>query len=185
MIPFTGAKMQTVGDDVYLTLRTTKEYEPAVTRLVFDSQKNPLIGAEFGIVDGKDVKKPKTRDMNAYAWALIDKLAVKMRRDKIDVYRDEIRGIGGNAEIVCVPEKAVQKLCENWGKGKVGWITETMESKLPGCKNVVLYFGSSTFDRSQMQRFIDNIIEDCKAVGIEVLPEEKLATLMEEHYAKK
>jgi hypothetical protein len=36
-----------------------------------------------------------------------------------------------------------------------------------------------------MQRFIDNIIEDCKAVGIEVLPEDKLAALMEEHYAKK
>ena len=184
MIPFSSAKMQQVGEDVYLSLRTSKQYIPELTRLVFDSQKNPLICGEFGIVNGKDEKKPKTRDMNAYAWALLDKLAVQMRRDKIDVYRDEIRGIGGNADIVCVPEKAVKKLCENWGKGKVGWITETMESKLPGCVNVVLYYGSSTFDRTQMQRFLENIIEDCTAVGIEVLPPEKLAAMMEEQYAE-
>ena len=59
-----------------------------------------------------------------------------------------------------------------------------MESKLPGCVNVVLYYGSSTFDRTQMQRFLENIIEDCTAVGIEVLPPEKLAAMMEEQYAE-
>ena len=41
------------------------------------------------------------------------------------------------------------------------------ESKLPGCTNVILYYGSSTYDSKQMARLIDNIIQDCKAVGIE------------------
>ena len=55
----------------------------------------------------------------------------------------------------------------NWGHNGLGWIADTTESKLPGCTNVILYYGSSTYDKSQMARLIDNIVQDCKAVGIE------------------
>ena len=43
----------------------------------------------------------------------------------------------------------------------------------------MLYYGSSTFDTKQMSRLIDNIVQDCKAVGIETLTPQQLDALKE------
>ena len=45
--------------------------------------------------------------------------------------------------------------------------------------NVVLYYGSSTFDTQQMSRLIDGLVQDCRALGLETLPPDKLALLKE------
>ena len=50
---------------------------------------------------------------------------------------------------------------------------------MPGCVTVLAYYGSSDFDKEQMSRLIDNIVQDCRAVGIETLPPDKLAGMME------
>ena len=88
--------------------------------------------------------------------------------------------VGGNTETICVREKAVQKLCDGWNKNGIGWQTEVLDSKIEGCKNVVLYYGSSTFDTKQMSRLIDNIVQDCKELGIETLTPQQLDALKEE-----
>lgn len=129
------------------------------------------------------VKKHRERrslDANAYAWLLMDKLAEATAVPKSDVYRREVKDVGGNTEIVCVREIAVQKLCEGWQNNGIGWQTDVMNSKIDGCKNVVLYYGSSTFDTKQMSRLIDNIVQDCKALGIETLTPQQLDALKEE-----
>ncbi len=129
------------------------------------------------------VKKHRERrslDANAYAWVLMDKLAEATAVPKSDVYRREVKDVGGNTETVCVREIAVQKLCEGWQKNGIGWQTDVMSSKIDGCKNVVLYYGSSTFDTKQMSRLIDNIVQDCKALGIETLTPQQLDALKEE-----
>lgn len=74
----------------------------------------------------------------------------------------------------------MQKLCDGWNKNGIGWQTEVMDSKIDGCKNVVLYYGSSTFDTKQMSRLIDNIVQDCKELGIETLTPQQLDALKEE-----
>ena len=51
--------------------------------------------------------------------------------------------------------------------------------------NVILYYGSSTFDTRQMSRLIDNLIQDAKAVGIETMPPDKLAALLGEWEGKR
>lgn len=40
--------------------------------------------------------------------------------------------------------------------------------------------GSSTYDTAQMSRLIDLIVQDCREQGIETLPPDKLAGMMEE-----
>jgi hypothetical protein len=55
-----------------------------------------------------------------------------------------------------------------------------MLSKLDGCTNVILYYGSSTYDVEQMSRLIENIVQDCKALGIETKPEAELNSLLEQ-----
>ena len=48
-------------------------------------------------------RKPRrSLDANAYAWALIDKLAAATNLSKVEVYREAIRDIGGVSEVVCV-----------------------------------------------------------------------------------
>lgn len=119
-----------------------------------------------------DIRKHREKrslDANAYCWVLMDKLAAKLGRTKIEIYQEAIRNIGGVSETICVKERAVDKLREGWRAHGVGWISDVYPSKLPGCKNVVLYYGSSTYDSKQMHDLIDCIVQDCKAVGIETM----------------
>lgn len=123
-------------------------------------------------------KKKRSLDSNAYFWILVDKLSQKMNLPKEDIYRNAIRNIGGVSEVVCVRNEAVEKLCSGWSKNGLGWQTDTMPSKIEGCTNVVLYYGSSTYNQEQMTRLIDNIVQDCKAVGIETLSPLELERLL-------
>jgi len=137
------------------------------------------IGFEAGDYSLAKAKKRRSLDANAYAWVLIDKIAAVMRLGKEEVYRNAIRDIGGNSEIVCVPDKAVDTLRRCWEKNGLGWQMDTMPSKLPGCTNAVLYYGSSAYDTKQMSVLIDRLIQDAKALGIETMPPDKLAGLLE------
>lgn len=132
------------------------------------------------VIEVKQYHKKRSLDANAYCWTLIDKLAKKTRFKKSDIYRNAIREIGGNSEMVCVQDKAVDKLCQGWEHNGKGWQTETSKSKLNGCTNVTLYYGSSSYDTAQMSRLIDNIVQDCKAVGIETMTPKELEILKEE-----
>lgn len=127
-----------------------------------------------------EIKKWTNRrslDANAYAWVLIDRIAAALNDSKEAIYRQAVREIGGVSEIVCVKNGAVERLRQGWSKNGIGWQTATMPSKLPGCTNVVLYYGSSTYDTAQMHRLIDRLIEDAKLLGIETMTPDELARL--------
>ena len=123
-------------------------------------------------------KQKRSLDANAYCWTLIGKIAEKTKVPKDEVYREAIRGIGGNYDVVCIKEEAANSLRSAWERNGIGWQTEVMLSKLDGCTNVLLYYGSSTYDTEQMSRLIENILQDCKALGIEVKPQEEIDSLL-------
>lgn len=125
-------------------------------------------------------KQKRSLDANAYCWTLIGKIAEKTKVPKEEVYREAIRGIGGNYDIVCIKEEAADSLRSAWAKNGIGWQSETMLSKLDGCTNVLLYYGSSTYDTEQMSRLIENIIQDCKALGIETKNQAELDSLLKQ-----
>ncbi len=124
-------------------------------------------------------KRKRSLDANAYCWVLLDKLATVFQKPKTEIYKQYIRDVGGNSETVCVVNKAVEKLCSHWSDHGLGWLTDTMPSKIEGCTNVILYYGSSTYDTAQMARFINLIVEDCKELGVEILSERELSLLKE------
>lgn len=119
----------------------------------------------------------RSLDANAYAWVLMDKLAAHNNVRVTDVYRTEIKEIGGNSEVVCIRNEAVEMFRKNWERNGIGWLTEAMPSKIEGCTNIKIYYGSSTYDTAQMSRLIDAIVEDCKEAGIETLQPEELERL--------
>ena len=129
----------------------------------------------------KEHKKKRSLDANAYAWVLINKLAEAMRIAPIEVYRQAIQNVGGNYEVIPIKEEAAGHLKQVWEAQGLGWPCIDMgKSKLQGFRNLRAYYGSSTFSVSQMQVFIDNLVQDCRALNIETLTPDKLALLMEE-----
>lgn len=122
--------------------------------------------------------KRRSLDANAYCWVMISRLAEKLNIPKTEIYRSAIKDIGGNSDIVCVQDKAVQSLCDGWERNGLGWQTDTLPSKIEGCTNVVLYYGSSTYDTAQMSRLINSIVEECRLQGIETKPQEEIESLM-------
>lgn len=77
----------------------------------------------------KEHRKRRSLDSNAYAWTLLGKLQDVLKIPKEDIYRDLIKNIG-SYEIVPVKDEAVEKFRQAWSRNGLGWITETMKSKL-------------------------------------------------------
>lgn len=125
-------------------------------------------------VDIKRHSKRRSMDSNNLAWVLIDKLAEKLQKKKTEVYREAIKDIGGVSDIVCVRDFAVDKLITGWTHKGLGWQAETEPSKLPGCTNVTLYYGSSVFSTEQMNALIQSLIQDCNALGIPTMSQEEI-----------
>ena len=123
----------------------------------------------------KKHRKKRSLDANAYAWVLIDKIAGKLGLSKAEVYREAIRNIGGVSDVVCIKEEAAEKLIAGWTKQGLGWQAEEMTSKIAGCVNVVLFYGSSMYDSKQMANLIDLLITDAKELGIETDTPEQIA----------
>ena len=149
----------------------------------FSQQFDDLYGKDI-TVEIKLKGKHRSLEANAYCWVLIDKIAEKTGLKKADVYRKAIQEIGGVSDVICVMNKAVERLRESWEKNGLGWQTDTLPSKRPGCTNVVLYYGSSTYNSHQMSRLIDSLIQDAEALGIPTITEEQ-AQKMLGRWAKK
>lgn len=126
----------------------------------------------------KKWRKKRSLDANGFAWALIDQIAAKMRISKTEVYRQAIREIGGVSTTVCVQDKAVERLKTSWQSNGTGWQAETFPSKIEGCTNVILYYGSSVYDTEQMSRLIDSLIQEAEALGIPTIPDAEAQRLI-------
>ena len=130
----------------------------------------------------KRFKAKRSLDANAYYWVLIDRLSTATGIPVKDLYFDSLKNVGGNVETYCSTPAAINQMCALWqqqGTTGWGWPYERFPSKLDGCENVKLYYGSSTMDKATFSRLIDHLVEDCKACGVEVMPPEELKSLLE------
>lgn len=139
----------------------------------FDELANGEIKVEI-----KKYNPARSLDANAKAWVLIDAIAAKTGLRKHEVYQEAIRDIGGASDIVCVKNEAVGKLTRGWTEHGIGWQYNVMPSKIPGCSNVTLYYGSSIFDSKQMSALIDALIQEAEAQGIPTMSEEEKDKLL-------
>lgn len=139
---------------------------------------NELANEEKLAIKVSKYREKRSNDANAYCWVLIGKLAEKLNIPRDEIYRDSIKQIGGNYDVVCVLDDAVDKLCRGWAKNGVGWQTDTMPSKIVGCTNVMLYYGSSTYDTAQMSRLINIVVDACREQGIETRTPDEIANMV-------
>ena len=147
-------------------------------------QKTDISDLKAVIANGKMLeveihqqKKKRSLDSNSYCWVLCQKIAEAIHSTKELVYKKVIRDVG-QFEIVPIKAEAVERWIEVWNGKGLGWFAEVMEdSKLPGYKKVISYYGSSVYDTREMSVLLDEIVSQCKELGIETMTPAQLQEL--------
>lgn len=167
----TFSEARIVRDDgVWLCVKVN---EPAPAREFVLNHKSRLYDCEI-----KEHREKRSLDANALYWELCGRLARSINRSPDDIYKSHVKDIG-NYEILCIQNNAVETFTRRWCSKHLGRFVETRDSKIDGCTTVLAYYGSSDFNKAQMSQLIDNCIQDCKSVGVETWPEDKVSLLKE------
>ena len=134
----------------------------------FDKLKGGLVDVSI-----KKHRKRRSKDANAYAWVLMDKIAdalslVHQRPyNAEDVYREAIREIPGVSDVVTVRDDAVAKIRAGWAHQGLGWQSEVLgPTRWPGFTNVILYYGSSSYDTRQMGALLDYLVAEAQELSV-------------------
>lgn len=130
-------------------------------------------------------RKRRSNDANAYCWVLCTKLAEALSAEgeihtKDEVYRDAIRNVGVFKDIPGLDPSDARTLATAWAALGTGWFTEQVDYDQSGEKVILrCYYGSSQYNTKCMSILIDNLIQDCKALGIETAPPAEIERLIE------
>ena len=137
------------------------------------------------VMEIKQKRESRSLDANAYFWQLLSKLAAALGSTKEELYLNYVRDFGPFRDFTLTQEEA-KTFRTAWSMLGVGWPTQQIDYASDGERVVIrAYYGSSTYNTRLMSRMIDSVVEDCKAVGIETLPPEKLSLLKENWNAQR
>ena len=172
-----GFNIDFVTGNPILTLRLNERNEAI-------SCYEKLKGAEKLTVTISRYREKRSLDANSYCWLLCTKLAAKLTNEKVrytkeDVYRKAIKEIGIYKDFVGLSQADAKTLRHAWELLGTGWITEQVDF-MPDGENVIVrcYYGSSQYNTKQMSRLIDNIVQDCQAVGIDTKTPNEIAEML-------
>jgi len=122
-------------------------------------------------------KHKRSLDANSYLWVLCDKIAEIVHTTKLDVYKSHVLDVGVFDDVAVI-DNATNRFLQNWNNKGIGWIAEILPCcKLSGCKKVRCYYGSSSYNTSEMARLIENVVYEAKHLGIETLTPNELEEL--------
>lgn len=122
-------------------------------------------------------RQKRSLNANSYAWKLMTDIAENQGITKEEVYRKHIKEVGVCRQVE-IDEKAVDTLIHSWGLHGLGWFSERLDyGEHDGFILVNLYYGSSTYNTKQMSRLIDNVVQDCQALGIDTKTPEEIENL--------
>lgn len=163
--------IRTFENDYILTIQANAEQ-------FSEEDINSALNGNFDLkITIKRYREQRSLNANAYAWVLLDKIAQETNTTKEEVYRDTIKRVGV-FEILPIRDIAVKTFIERWESKGLGWVCEILgESKIKDYTNVIAYYGSSTYDSKEMSRFIDDIVETAKELGIQTETPEQIAEM--------
>ena len=119
-------------------------------------------------------KKKRSTDANALCWKMCTEIANVLRTEKESVYVEMLRRYG-QSDIVSVVSsvdvKGYFKYYEEFGRGTV---------KGKDFTHYKVYKGSSEYDTREMSILLDGILDEAKALDIEVISEREKSLLLTE-----
>lgn len=164
-------------EDISLDYITRK---PKVTLLLNENINiDELKDVEKLSIEIKKFRNKRSLDANGYFWSLCNKLAQKLNIPPQEVYREHIKELGICKQFTLGQDEA-NTFKTAWGMLGLGWLCEQLDITSDNKVLLNAYYGSSTYNTKQMARLIDNIVQDCKEQGIDVLNETELLSLVKE-----
>jgi hypothetical protein len=122
--------------------------------------------------------KRKTGAANAYMWKLADLIAKKTGTTSTEVYRKAVGEVGPYSQVI-MDTGAVERFTADWTGRGIAWPTETIDTN--GQTTLLrLYYGSGSYDREELARVIDLLVEDARVLGIGVETREYIGQLLED-----
>ena len=174
MILLDKPKIEPLYKETRLTLSIDNRYRENVINMF-----HCLEAGDYDITIKKHRQK-RSLDANAYAWVLLGKIAEVLRVSVVEVYRRIIADMSA-FEVVPIRNDAVPKWKATWENNGLGWVVQDLGpcKNFENYKNLKCHYGSSTYNSKEMSQFIDLIIQECKQLGIEHLPEYEIERLKE------
>lgn len=119
----------------------------------------------------KEYRQKRSLNQNAYCWELIGKIADSLRKSKEETYLEMLRDYGQSQLISVRSDINIDgffKYYEKFGTGKVNGKEFT---------HYKIYKGSREYDTMEMTIFIDGVVQEAKALGIQTLTPAQLKEL--------
>lgn len=114
-------------------------------------------------VSVKEYKPHRSKDANALLWVCLTEIAKALRTDNWSVYLQMLKRYGKAVCIVVKPE-AVESVKKQWRECEV--LGDYEVNGQPAVQ-MLCYYGSSTFDSSEMSRLLDGVISEMDEMGLQ------------------
>ena len=124
----------------------------------------------------------KSRNINAYMWKLCRLISEhpQVKMSDVDVYRDAILNAGCNNWFDGqLPIEDYYTFRRSFMTDRVGWFVVS-DSMTDGIVNYRAYYGSSLFNKDQMNRLVDYIVAEAESYKIPTLESERIERMLEE-----
>lgn len=126
-------------------------------------------------IEIKKYRKKRSLDANGLLWACIGDIAKAINADKWDVYLTMLKRYGVYTYGV-FKESKIEQVKKMWRETEV-----VGEVNVNGEKGIqmLLYFGSSTYDTAEFSRLLDGVISEMKEMGLQVPASKETQALLE------
>lgn len=159
----------------------TRNWKTGEVRVTFEADEDisgqlEAISDKLLTITAKIFRNRRSKDANAYAWVLMQKIAEVLHTDKWSVYLDMLERYGVFTHIIVRPH-VVGRVIEEWRAVKnLGEVTVAGQTGI----QLQCYFGSSTYNTKEMSVFITGIVSECHELGIETASPEELERMKRE-----
>lgn len=140
-------------------------------------------------VTAKQWRERRSLDANAYYWVLVSKLAEAARISKPRCHNLMLRRYGQNLIIdgagayIRIPDTdAAEEMALEASDYHIRPTSQVVDGT-DGIRyrTYVMLAGSSSYNTAEMSHLIDGVVSECKEAGIETLPPDELARMMQEY----
>lgn len=131
-------------------------------------------------IEIKKYRKGRSLDANKYFWKLLQEICELQEIDTVENYKQRVKELGIFRQFKIMTQD-VETFKKVWTDRGIAWFCEIADTEYIGnieFKIINAYYGSSSFNSKQMSRLIDNLVQDCKAVGIETKTQTEIDSLL-------
>ena len=145
-------------------------------RLDISKEQDIISKGKLLAVEIKQYRQKRSLDANGMLWAILQQIAEAIRSTKDEVYLQMLERYGQFTHIIVKPN-IVEKVKHEWRT-----VRELGEVTVNGQTGIQLqcYFGSHSYDTKEFSVLLNGVIDEARALGIEVITEEEKSLLLQE-----